>query len=68
MCEIFFHYIATTLSGCTVALFAYWLHKKTTETKIGDCSHTIKTPSLVQSEGVWCSTCVKSYDTIIASL
>ncbi|AYG55619.1 type I toxin-antitoxin system Fst family toxin [Staphylococcus pseudintermedius] len=28
MCEIFFHYIATTLSGCTVALFAYWLHKK----------------------------------------
>ncbi|EGQ3496689.1 type I toxin-antitoxin system Fst family toxin [Staphylococcus pseudintermedius] len=28
MCEIFFHYTATTLSGCTVALFAYWLHKK----------------------------------------
>lgn len=25
MCEIFFHYIATTLNGCTVALIVHWL-------------------------------------------
>ncbi|WP_414715323.1 type I toxin-antitoxin system Fst family toxin [Staphylococcus delphini] len=28
MCEFFAHYALTVLSGCTVALFAYWLHNK----------------------------------------
>ncbi|MDU0286875.1 type I toxin-antitoxin system Fst family toxin [Staphylococcus pseudintermedius] len=28
MCEILKQYTLTVLSGCTVALFAYWLHKK----------------------------------------
>ncbi|HEC2173183.1 TPA: type I toxin-antitoxin system Fst family toxin [Staphylococcus delphini] len=26
--RVFAHYALTVLSGCTVALFAYWLHKK----------------------------------------
>ncbi|WP_142302646.1 type I toxin-antitoxin system Fst family toxin [Staphylococcus delphini] len=28
MCEILTQYILTVLSGCTIALFAYWLHNK----------------------------------------
>ncbi|WP_394371174.1 type I toxin-antitoxin system Fst family toxin [Staphylococcus delphini] len=44
MCEFFAHYALTVLSGCTVALFAYWLHNKDNGKKIGDCSHTIKKP------------------------
>ncbi|PXA58085.1 type I toxin-antitoxin system Fst family toxin [Staphylococcus pseudintermedius] len=28
MCEILKQYTLTVLSRCTVALFAYWLHKK----------------------------------------
>ncbi|WP_414715266.1 type I toxin-antitoxin system Fst family toxin [Staphylococcus delphini] len=27
-CEFFAHYALTVLSGCTVALFAHWLHNK----------------------------------------
>ncbi|MEJ7542369.1 type I toxin-antitoxin system Fst family toxin [Staphylococcus intermedius] len=28
MCEFFAQYTLTVLSGCTVALFAYWLRNK----------------------------------------